>query len=594
MPATSIQSPFPIFTDIDGQPLEQGQVWLGTAGNNPISSPITAYWDAALTQVVTQPVTTRGGYPLNGTAVGRLYVNADFSILVRNRRGYDVLSALSATERFDSSLVTFVQAGLGAVVRTAQAKMRDIVSVKDFGAVGDGVADDTAAIQAALTASDGVYVPPGTYKITSTLAMKRGNRIFGDDFAVTNLVFWDCDGIQIPQGINVTTFEKLDLSSVSSTGVADPKSRIGIWSKGVSGTINSWVTVRDCNLRGWATCVSLNYTWNSVLDNVGTGFCTYGVVLFGQSVNNAISNSRLGANTGTASLYLQADGATIGEGLMVSNTLMAEGVYGITSNNGFLYLGVNNCVIDLITDTAIRSVDLRSSCFANNWIYAANKGIDFVALGSPVISNVSVTGNTITATATAGIGVYVGGNNSNIAIGNNTFTNAGANSYCVYADASDISVNGAACNNGGSNPSIFFNGSRNFASGLVGNRSVTYFTQEPSLFYGRYVENRVSLPYSTTITPDASKGNFFNTNATNGTGFTVAAPLSPPTDPQTQKITIEIGNLSGGALGTVTWDSIYKLAAWTSPATGNRRSITFQWNNVAWVEISRTTTDVPL
>jgi hypothetical protein len=169
MPATSIQSPFPIFTDIDGQPLEQGQVWLGTAGNNPISSPITAYWDAALTQVVTQPVTTRGGYPLNGTAVGRLYVNADFSILVRNRRGYDVLSALSATERFDSSLVTFVQAGAGAVVRTAQAKMRDVVSVKNFGAVGDGVADDTVAFQNALAASKFVTIPKGSYIISSTL-----------------------------------------------------------------------------------------------------------------------------------------------------------------------------------------------------------------------------------------------------------------------------------------------------------------------------------------------------------------------------------------------------------------------------------------
>jgi hypothetical protein len=173
MPATSIQSPFPIFTDIDGQPLEQGQVWLGTAGNNPISSPITAYWDAALTQVVTQPVTTRGGYPLNGTAVGRLYVNADFSILVRNRRGYDVLSALSATERYDSSLVTFVQAGAGAVVRTAQAKMRDVVSVLDFGADPTGVSDSRAAFQSAVTAviaagRGTVYVPDGTYLINGT------------------------------------------------------------------------------------------------------------------------------------------------------------------------------------------------------------------------------------------------------------------------------------------------------------------------------------------------------------------------------------------------------------------------------------------
>jgi hypothetical protein len=124
---------------------------------------------------------------MNGSAVGRLYVNSDFSILVRNRSGYDVLSALSATERYDSSLVTFVQAGAGAVVRTAQAKMRDVVSVLDFGAVGNGVTNDTTAIWNAIISlranpvsildtiggstiaaySSGiVYFPPGIYKVS--------------------------------------------------------------------------------------------------------------------------------------------------------------------------------------------------------------------------------------------------------------------------------------------------------------------------------------------------------------------------------------------------------------------------------------------
>jgi len=67
-----------------------------------------------------------------------------------------------------SSLVGFQQAGTGAVVRTAQDKMREWVSVKDFGAVGDGVADDTAAIQAATSASKSVFFPPGTYKISGS------------------------------------------------------------------------------------------------------------------------------------------------------------------------------------------------------------------------------------------------------------------------------------------------------------------------------------------------------------------------------------------------------------------------------------------
>jgi hypothetical protein len=67
-----------------------------------------------------------------------------------------------------SEQVTFLAAGAGATQRTALEKFRDVVSVKDFGAVGDGVTNDLAAFRnaiAAINAAGGgtLYVPGGDY-----------------------------------------------------------------------------------------------------------------------------------------------------------------------------------------------------------------------------------------------------------------------------------------------------------------------------------------------------------------------------------------------------------------------------------------------
>jgi hypothetical protein len=129
------------------------------------------YWDEALTQPAVQPIRTAGGYPVNAGTPARLYTASSYSILVQDRNGITVYSAQSETALSSSDAMTFLQAGTGAVARTAQEKMRDVVSVKDFGAVGNGAADDTAAIQAAITAvfaagGGTLYFPPGTYLVT--------------------------------------------------------------------------------------------------------------------------------------------------------------------------------------------------------------------------------------------------------------------------------------------------------------------------------------------------------------------------------------------------------------------------------------------
>jgi hypothetical protein len=75
----------------------------------------------------------------------------------------------------------FIQAGTGAVQRTVESKLQDVVSVKDFGAVGDGVTDDTAAIQAAVDTGKAVFLPEGVYKLFSPITLATvGQRFFGD------------------------------------------------------------------------------------------------------------------------------------------------------------------------------------------------------------------------------------------------------------------------------------------------------------------------------------------------------------------------------------------------------------------------------
>jgi hypothetical protein len=86
----------------------------------------------------------------------------------------------------DFQLITQVysQGDTGAVVRTVSQRLRDSMSVADFGAVGDGATDDTAAIQAAIDAASTnnggrIWFPPGfNCKISSTLTVASENIVF--------------------------------------------------------------------------------------------------------------------------------------------------------------------------------------------------------------------------------------------------------------------------------------------------------------------------------------------------------------------------------------------------------------------------------
>jgi len=144
---------------------------------------------------------------------------------------------------------TFViLAALSAIAATASLRVNGIkfpdgtntyssiynVKSPDFGCVGDGVADDTSCIQAAVNActSGTVYLPAGTYKITSsiTIAAKTGIRFVGAGKRSTHLVYSGAAGVMLDiQGVRESTFS--DFSLLGNSGTSDTT---GIKYNGVS------------------------------------------------------------------------------------------------------------------------------------------------------------------------------------------------------------------------------------------------------------------------------------------------------------------------------------------------------------------------
>jgi hypothetical protein len=190
-----IASPFQQFFDRDGSPLDNGFVYVGTANLNPETNPLTVYFDDALTIPAAQPLRTSNGYIVRNGSPARIYTSQeDFSLTVREKNNVLVFTVADATSLSNlqtqlaspsgSSLVGYNEGGVGAVDRTVEDRLRDYVSVKDYGAVGDGVTDDTAAIQAAMdAASDGnaLFFPKGRYVVSSTINCIREHfRLFGE------------------------------------------------------------------------------------------------------------------------------------------------------------------------------------------------------------------------------------------------------------------------------------------------------------------------------------------------------------------------------------------------------------------------------
>lgn len=196
----------------------------------------------------------------------------------------------------DSDQITFVQAGAGAVTRTVQNKLRESVSVLDFGADPTGGTDSSSAIQAALNSGKNVSFGKGTFRVESTLV-------------VTNkTIRIELDGATI----NSTVTPAFDFSGVSTyVELVGNGGRLNYLGSGTAPLIKvdnvlatnnvKWGFIDDLRIDGNNACAGVLISWahnGSIRDCYMTNMVGYGIrmsfgwdnIIEGNSIQNLDAN----------------------------------------------------------------------------------------------------------------------------------------------------------------------------------------------------------------------------------------------------------------------------------------------------------------
>lgn len=95
MPAFPVEPPYPVFTDREGEPLENGYIWIGVANLDPQTNPVNVFWDSNLSIPAAQPIRTLAGYPVYQGTPSRFFADENYSIRVLDKNGTLVFSSPS-------------------------------------------------------------------------------------------------------------------------------------------------------------------------------------------------------------------------------------------------------------------------------------------------------------------------------------------------------------------------------------------------------------------------------------------------------------------------------------------------------------------
>lgn len=112
------------------------------------------------------------------------------------------------------------------------------------------------------------------------------------------------------------------------------------------------------------------------------------------------------------------------------------------------------------------------------------------------------------------------------------------------------------------------------------------------------IEKLVALTYSASMTPDMQFGNSFNIQVNNTSAFTINSPLNTAYVQIGKRHGVRINNVSGNnTLGAVTWGALYKTAFATgasAPANNFSLYLEFEWDGAHMVECYRSPANVPV
>ncbi|RQZ17230.1 hypothetical protein DIE15_12210 [Burkholderia sp. Bp9031] len=340
------------FIDQNGKPLAYGYVTFYAPGTTTKKD---TWQDAAMTQPNTNPVVldSRGQATIWGSGTYRQIVKDWNGVQIWDQVVADLSGQLS--DSGGSSIVGFLQVGPSPTPRTAQDKMRDTISVKDYGAVGDGVTDDTAAIQRAINAAIArkamLYFPCGNYLVSSNLNVSNASLKFhGDGLQQSILTFSNGAGIVVDNS-GITTIRKPVEMTCLSLLTTTVKTGVAITFTGSAGTrYGQQLLLRDVEIAG----VDSNTCWGTGASIVsGGGQSTIHRCIFnggGSAVRSPqmISiNASKGVHITESWLFNFDDGVYItggSEGITVRDNMIQAGRRGVVmdNNNGNLLVMTGN------------------------------------------------------------------------------------------------------------------------------------------------------------------------------------------------------------------------------------------------------------